>query len=452
MTFAPNQKAVAQQQMPASAGPGPYTATAYVKLNSGGSVSFLVSLRWLDGAGVILQSYDAPGTPGSSYSQLTVSAQAAPPMTAAVSLRIEASGGPASVCVDDASLEGPALVPPTLTPTLTITPAPTETPTRTPTTAPATKTPRPPTATREPSATKPPTTPAGTSTAPRTKAGASSSSSVISDSLVNGGFEAGLAPWQKFGGELGLVASPSHTGAGAGMLTSATASTKWAYQVLSVQPGATYEFDGYLWPGGGIAEAYLRVSWYQSADGSGAAIGNTDSTGRLSGGAGDYAYLTTGSVAAPDAAQSARARVMLAPQSAASSTLYMDDLGFGPSDAPSRQDAVAAASAADDGMPPSSDPAAAPAAPAAAIGGAQGFPERADAGPSPIAGGTDVTGSVAEVAPALADRKGGASAPQRSRSSVVYLLLGLGAAAAAGFIVAAWSGRRRPAGLPPPQP
>jgi hypothetical protein len=156
-----------------------------------------------------------------------------------------------------------------------------------------------------------------------------------SATLVNGNFEAGISGWQKFGGEL-RASAQANSGAGAGALESASTATKWAYQVVTVEGGAMVEFSGYLLPAANVASAYLRISWYSSRDGSGQAIGSVDSTGSIAGPAGGYAFITTGSVVAPESAASARLRIMLSPISSAGATLLMDDIAFGPASSPPR--------------------------------------------------------------------------------------------------------------------
>jgi hypothetical protein len=87
-------------------------------------------------------------------------------------------------------------------------------------------------------------------------------------------------------------------------------------------------------PDGGVAAAYLRISWYASDDGSGSALATDDSTGRVAGATGGFVSLSTGPRTPPGQAGSARLRVMLDPVGAASAVLYMDDLWFGAVAAP----------------------------------------------------------------------------------------------------------------------
>jgi hypothetical protein len=118
------------------------------------------------------------------------------------------------------------------------------------------------------------------------------------------------------------------SGAQAGRLVSRTTSTKWAYQVVLVDPSRSYEFAGYLAAEAGVSSALLRISWYASNDGSGQQLSTTDSTESLTADSG-YVYLTTGPVGPPPDAHSARARVVMTPIGAAAASIAFDDLWFG---------------------------------------------------------------------------------------------------------------------------
>lgn len=224
----------------------------------------------------------------------------------------------AVVYVDAVSLDGA----PPITPVATATNSPTETP-EPPPVGTATKTPVP---TRTAAATRTPSrTPEPTATL-----------AAISDSITNGGFEEvdsdGVpVAWTKYGGALATTNGVNRSGSRAARFDSSTASTKWFYQAVSVSGSSTYEFDAWLLHDDpGIATAYLRISWYATADAEGAALSSHDSTARLDARAPAYRYLTTGGVTAPIDALSARLRVMLAPASPARATLYVDDASFGP--------------------------------------------------------------------------------------------------------------------------
>ena len=207
---------------------------------------------------------------------------------------------------------------------------PTATPTDTPVPdATATETPSP-TATTAPSATATPTptvtleaTPTSTSTPTPTATTPAGPSFVF----TNGGFEAGLEGWSKYGGTLGTT-STALSGTSAGLLTSATESTKWAYQAVRVEAGRHYEFAGHVQTDAEVREALLRISWYPTADTTGPALSTVDSTGTVAGGSAGFVFLTTGAVQAPPGAASARVRVLLAPLSAASASVRIDDVSF----------------------------------------------------------------------------------------------------------------------------
>ena len=156
-----------------------------------------------------------------------------------------------------------------------------------------------------------------------------------SGELTNGGFEiaeGGLPmAWRNFGGALTQVAAPVRGGSFAGALSSASGSTKWAYQTVAVTPTAWYRLDAYVYLNDPRAEAaLLRISWYTSADGSGRAVATVDSTSQLDEPQGRYRYLTTGPVQAPPGVRSAKVRVLLRPRSAASAVIYIDDVSFRP--------------------------------------------------------------------------------------------------------------------------
>jgi hypothetical protein len=99
--------------------------------------------------------------------------------------------------------------------------------------------------------------------------------------------------------------------------------------LVRIDPAAVYEFKGHLQPGSGVAQAYLRISWYASSDASGQAIATDDSTQKLTGPVPAYTLLTTGPRTPPAGARSARVRAMLSPAGAAAATLYLDDFAFG---------------------------------------------------------------------------------------------------------------------------
>jgi hypothetical protein len=79
-----------------------------------------------------------------------------------------------------------------------------------------------------------------------------------------------------------------------------------------------------------VEAAFLRVSWYSSADGSGSALDSVDSTAMLEASDPAYRRLTTGSVQAPPGARSANVRILLRPRSSAGATIYIDDASWRP--------------------------------------------------------------------------------------------------------------------------
>jgi outer membrane biosynthesis protein TonB len=272
------------------------------------------------------------------------------PPIGSVSLRIEVLGdsngfeGTYSIYFDDMSLLAEPL-PATDTPT----PSPTETPTPTPppTTPPTTgATPEPTTArplTPTPTATPTPTptpTPKPTPTPIRTPLPTPAEPRVF-NTLANGSFEQTRGDgspyaWRKIGGTL-AASSRSHHGSRSLSLTSDSYSTKWAYQVVAVQPGAYYAASAYALLSG-AGEAFLRISWYASSDGSGEALSSDDSTATLDHSGGSFSLLATDPIEAPSSAHSASVRLMFRPSGDAIATAYFDDVSFttvpAPTDAP----------------------------------------------------------------------------------------------------------------------
>ena len=152
----------------------------------------------------------------------------------------------------------------------------------------------------------------------------------VQSALRNGGFEEadyqGLPSfWHRYGGELARTNNVRFEGQFAAALTSQTNSTKWAYQIVSIQGGQAYVLSAYaLKADPAVAAAYLRLSWYASPDGSGQALDSADSTALLANDSRDFRFLTTGVVVAPVDATSAKVRLMLDPAGAESATAYFD--------------------------------------------------------------------------------------------------------------------------------
>jgi hypothetical protein len=285
---------------------GSYEASGYALFVAGADQSpqlrlVLAFYQTADGNGQIPPAAYSQTLPTDAlgYASLTTGGRTAPLGAHSARLQVEfAASGLASACVDDLSLAGP-LPSPTQTPTPSI-PAPPSTPTSSPT------------PTVSPTATEVPM-PAG--------------------SILNGGFEEGVedmpAAWQKFGGFLYRSTAFPRSGSFAGAFSSSSDSTKWVYQPLSVDPGHSYAFHGFVLKNGPPeSTALLRISWYSSSDASGSSFASSDSPESLTGSDPSYRYLSTGSVTAPAEARSARARIVFVPASGASETIYLDDFAL----------------------------------------------------------------------------------------------------------------------------
>jgi hypothetical protein len=410
------------QQTVGDVGAGSYTLTGYLRLLSGtGNVN--VALSWRNPAGQELIATTATPTPSTgSYGAFTLTTPSSPPAATHVVVRILiTSTAGATLCVDDLSLDGPPPATSTPTATATFTSTPTQTPTLTPTTSPLPADASPtPTSTSTPAVS--PTTPPGSQ--PPSPPPPSTNPSL---SFVNGGFEDGVLGWQKFGGELAAVGQPRRNGNRAGAFTSATTSTKWAFQTVAIDPAATYEFAGHLRTDSGVGAAYLRISWYASGDGSGQALATDDSTSSLGPASGSFVYLTTGPRRPPPTARSARLRVMLAPQGTGQATLHLDDFSFGPATLPANQAPPPSVAAEPDEPAAIAIPAALP-----APGGAAATPTFAPEAvvvitPTPLA---QVAGSISGQAPENRAQPPAALEDVASSPEVSALVIG-----AAGVIV-----------------
>jgi len=260
-----------------------------------------------------------------SWYELAVSARS--PNTARWAyLTVEVQETGATVYLDDFAVSGPAV--PTETPTLEPSPDPSPSVSPIPTAGPQ--------FTPAPSATRQHRTPSPSAT-PRVSPTASSGQRTPAppqEALRNGSFEEadseGLPSfWRKYGGELARTSAVRFEGQFAAALRSETTSTKWVYQIVTVQGGKAYVLSGYaLKDDPAVAAAYLRISWYASPDGSGRAIDSADSTERLTDDSSEFRFLTTGAVVAPAEAASAKARLMLDPVSEAPGAVYFDVVTF----------------------------------------------------------------------------------------------------------------------------
>ncbi len=294
------QLAFGRQRIDGPLAAGTYRVSGKAKRLTG-SVSARLEITWHDNTDQVLDGTSPVNLPADgTYTPFQFEFAAVPNTFSAV-IGFSATSGTtlATFCIDDVSFEGPPLATPT--------PIPTDTPTATSTSTVV------PTASISPT---PPATVTATKT-PQPTLG-----------FRNGSFEDGTSGWQKFGGELGVTDTPRVSGLRAGVLSSSTASTKWAYQTVAIDPLRHYQFSGHLQAGAGVSSALLRISWYATPDGSGEALSTTDSTASVLGGTAGYVLLTTGPVQPPADAKTARPRVLLTPAGAAEATLYMDDLDF----------------------------------------------------------------------------------------------------------------------------
>jgi hypothetical protein len=301
-----------------------YEASGWLAASGPAVSRAFLRLSWFDAGGQLVSQADSgwlPQLDGSFYRLSTgvlLSPSAA--RTARVSAIVQAESGFA-VHLDDFELGGPAAVPLSATPQATITPS-------TPTTTPAVPTPKvTPTARPEPTRTLSPTSPAPSPLL------AEITEPLFFPYLVNGGFEELRGDgtpygWHKQGGEISTVSEPRTDGSRALALSSQTSSTKWAYQTLSVTGGAYYVASVYSLAGEGAESAFLRVSWYGSADGTGPAIGSVDSRDASEPGDADWRQLATDAVPAPVGAASAKIRLMLRPISESTAVAHFDSASF----------------------------------------------------------------------------------------------------------------------------
>ena len=156
----------------------------------------------------------------------------------------------------------------------------------------------------------------------------------IGPELSTGGFEQvsrqGAAGWEQRGGEL-VVAGLAFAGERAAVLASSTRGTKWLQQAVTVQGGEWYEASARARIVSGEGQAFLRIAWYASGDGSGRQLSTV--TGERAG-SGEWGRVTVGPGQAPPEARSAVLRLMLQPQSAARVVAAFDEASFGIGEAP----------------------------------------------------------------------------------------------------------------------
>ena len=158
--------------------------------------------------------------------------------------------------------------------------------------------------------------------------------------LINPGFEqaTGGVPdgWSDWGGTLEQVSDSAHSGSHAAVFTTTSADgLKYIYQTIAITGGESYTFSGWILKDAPtLSEAYLRVRWYASDDGSGSMIGSAESTGVLTDNDPQYRLLTTGEIAAPDSAHSAKICFYVRVEGGAGA-VFIDDASFQPWSPPS---------------------------------------------------------------------------------------------------------------------
>jgi hypothetical protein len=290
-----------------------YDLSAWVVANDPNIQRAFLRISWLDsGYGLISSADSAWLTSGStSYRSLGTGPRAAPAgaTMARVAVYVIAAG-PFTALVDDASFTVASVSssPPPSAPTA----APTVPPS--PSITPGTSSPAP----------TPPPTPAVTA--------APVGEPEVFDMLTNGGFEVVRADstaygWRNVGGVDRVIDSTSVQGRRSLEISSSTSSTKWAYQPVRIDPGAWYEASA--WAKAGQAQAFLRLSWYASDDGSGRILESSDSTSLAVGE--EFRQLVTGAVQAPTEARTVKVRLMLRPSPAGQGTVMFDDVRLTPS-------------------------------------------------------------------------------------------------------------------------
>lgn len=322
----------------------PYQMEGCLTITPPGPTYVALRVVWYEQAGGFGPSLDQHDEPADIWRVgeqcLTLTNAVAPCAARSVRYGVIVIGDTGAVSVDSPSLQFSAEpdAPPIACPTEPPSPTPTPTPTAT-----ATATPAPPPSPASTSAPAPSPAPSPPEPVPTTQA----AEPKVFPSLVNGGFEDVREDgtpygWRKVGGEMSASKAFRAEGERSAALVSHTASTKWIYQTVSVQGGA---FDRLLAAAlkndPAVREALLRVSWYESADGSGSQIGTADSPALAEDSPG-FVTLETGSVQAPLEARSAKVRLLMRPASAAPAVVYFDAVRFEKTEAPAATDTPAA--------------------------------------------------------------------------------------------------------------
>lgn len=308
-----------------------YELSGWVAASGGAVSAVFLRISWFDGSGQTVLQDDSLGLAqrDGNFYPLTTGPRASPAAARSARTSLYVLGNPQSpfeVHLDDFAFSGPAAVPPPPPPITTpppTSPPPAVTPTPQPPIATPTRTPRRTTTPVRTSAPQPTDDAAGG--APTTPG----AEAEFFNQLVNGGFEE-IRPdgtpygWRKQGGEMATVGEPRTEGSRAATLLSQTTSTKWLHQTVIVRGDAHYEASVDALAIAGSESVFLRLSWYASADGSGAAIDSVDSLEASSPTDASFVRLTTGVVAAPPEAGSAKVRLMLRPASGETATAYFD--------------------------------------------------------------------------------------------------------------------------------
>lgn len=319
-----------------------YVASVYAAQRNAAPGQLFLRISWYrtpDATGEAIASDDSPVvSQNGAFSQLITDPAEAPVDARSARMRLmfrPADASTATAYFDDATfieVDAPVDTP---APTATPSPSPPEPPT--PTALP-TRTPH---VTEEPtptSATTATPTPTSAPTASPTAAPTPVEPEVF-PALANGGFEDAREDgtpyaWHKIGGEIAVSNASRIEGDLALHLTSASESTKWGYQTVLVTPGAYYEASAWAMNTAPADELMLRISWYSSADASGMAIESADATQSVAGDAAGFRRLSTGAIQAPQAAHSARVRLLLRPASSAATGAFFDDVRFSETEEP----------------------------------------------------------------------------------------------------------------------
>jgi hypothetical protein len=306
-----------------------YEASGWIAATGARVSRVFLRISWHDSGGQLLLHSDSSWLPRIDGSFYHLSTGVGLSLSAARSARVTAvvqADSAFTVHLDGFEFRGPPAIPSTPAPQPAT--APPTTPGAPPTSQPSTPTvgttPRS-TPTRTPA--KLPGQSPGPGETPET------AEPLVFPQLVNGGFEdlrddGTPYGWRKQGGLLGSAAGPRTEGQRSLVLSSATGSTKWAYQTVEVAGGAYYQATADAQGDAGLEAAFLRISWYASRDGSGPAISSLDSLDEVTGGTAGFQRLSTAPVQAPAGAGSAKVRLMLRPVSEQPASGHFDRATF----------------------------------------------------------------------------------------------------------------------------